>query len=66
MPKKLQSRKFWIAVAVEIQGLVVLFKGIEAGNSFAMIAGMIMTLAVVLGYLKAEKDVDVARAKIEK
>lgn len=66
MPKKLQSRKFWVMVAGEIQGIVILFKGIEAGNTFIALAGMVLTLLVILGYLKAEKDVDVARAKITK
>lgn len=59
-PKKLRSRKFWNALVGEIVGIVVLFNGVAAGEKFATIAGAIIVVAVVLGYLKAEKDIDVA------
>jgi uncharacterized membrane protein len=62
MPEKLKSRKFWNAVAGEIAGLVTLFIGVAQGEMVAIIAGALLTIAVTLGYLKAEKDVDVARA----
>ncbi|MBA7506492.1 hypothetical protein ES706_05183 [subsurface metagenome] len=61
MPDKLKSRKFWNAVVGEIAGLVALFCGLAQGEMVAIIAGAVLTIAVTLGYLKAEKDIDVAR-----
>ena len=61
MPEKLKSRKFWNALVGEIVGIVTLFCGITQGEQVAVIAGAAITVAVVLGYLKAAKDVDVAR-----
>lgn len=60
MGTKLTSRKFWNAVVGEIAGLVTLFIGVAEGEKFVIIAGAVITIAVILGYLKAEKDVDVA------
>jgi len=62
---KWTSRKFWNAVVGEVAGLIALFYGIAQAEKFSIIAGAIMVIAVTLGYLKAEKDVDVARAKKE-
>lgn len=59
--QKLSSRKFWNAVVAEVAGLVALFIGIAQAEKFAIIAGAVLTVLAVLGYLKAEKDVDVAR-----
>lgn len=58
---KLKSRKFWNAVVGEIAGLITLFTGLAQSEEFTVIAGAAITVLVVLGYLKAEKDVDVAR-----
>ena len=65
MSSKLTSRKFWMAVVGEITGLVTLFAGVAEAEMISIIAGAIITILVVLGYLKAEKDVDVARANKE-
>lgn len=61
MSEKLKSRKFWNAVVGEIAGLITLFVGLAEAERFAIIAGAVLTIAVTLSYLKAEKDVDVAR-----
>lgn len=63
MPNKMKSRKFWNAVVGEVVGIVTLFMGIAQGEKFAVIAGAVITVAVILGYLKAEKDIDVAAVK---
>ncbi|GAH72411.1 unnamed protein product [marine sediment metagenome] len=62
MPSKWTSRKFWNAVVGEIAGLVTLFLGVQQGEMVAIIAGAVLTIAVTLGYLKAEGDIDKARA----
>ena len=59
---KLTSRKFWIAAVTEIVGLITLFAGAAQGEQVQIIAGAVIAIAVALGYLKAEKDVDVAKA----
>ena len=63
MSGKLTSRKFWVSVVSGVAGLVNTIVGAQVANDLQMIAGAVITIAVVLGYLKAEKDVDVARAK---
>jgi len=65
MNSKLTSRKFWVTVVSGVAGLISTIVGAQAANDFQTIAGAIITIAVVLGYLKAEKDVDVARANKE-
>lgn len=65
MTNKWTSRKFWNAVVGEVAGLIALFYGVAQAEKFSIIAGAIVIIAVTLGYLKAEKDVDVARAKKE-
>lgn len=65
MKSKLTSRKFWNAVVGEIAGLVTLFIGVAEGEKFTIIAGAVITIAVILGYLKAEKDIDVASIQNE-
>lgn len=62
MKNKLTSRKFWQSVVGEVTGLITLFIGVANGEKFAIIAGAAITVFVILGYLKAEKDIDVARA----
>ena len=63
MKSKLTSRKFWNAVVAEVVGIVTLIYGTNVGDQVATIAGAVILIAAVLGYLKAEKDVDVARSK---
>ena len=65
MKNKWTSRKFWNAVVGEVAGLIALFMGIAQTEKFSIIAGAVILVLVTLGYLKAEKDVDVARAKKE-
>lgn len=62
MPSKMKSRKFWQSVLGEVVGIVTLVWGVQTGEMVQIIAGSVITVAVVLGYLKAESDVDVARA----
>jgi len=45
-----------------IAGVITLAVGNAQGEQFTIIAGAIVSILCVLGYLKAEKDVDVARA----
>ena len=65
MSSKWTSRKFWQSVVGEIVGLISLFVGIAQAEKFSIIAGALIVILVTLGYLKAEKDIDVARAKKE-
>ena len=65
MSNKWTSRKFWQSVVGEIAGLISLFYGVAQAEKFSIIAGAVILVLVTLGYLKAEKDVDVARAKKE-
>lgn len=50
--RKLTSRKFWVAVAAFISGLMVAFGGTE--SEAATVSGIILQGAAVLGYLLAE------------
>lgn len=50
--RKLTSRKFWIAVAGFVSGLIVAF-GEDAGTA-ETVSGLILQGAAVLGYLFAE------------
>ena len=43
---KWKSRKFWVAIVGQVE----------------TIAGAVIVILATLGYLKAEKDIDVARA----
>ena len=58
--RKLTSRKFWLAVAAFISGLIAAFGGTEsvAGE----VSGLIMSGASVLGYLLAEGLTDASGA----
>lgn len=56
--RKLTSRKFWVAVAGFVSGLIVAFGGSE--SSAVTVSGIIMQGAVVLGYLLAEGLADAA------
>ena len=59
---KWKSRKFWMGLVGSIAGVITLAVGNAQGEQFTIIAGAIVSILCVLGYLKAEKDVDVARA----
>lgn len=56
--RKLTSRKFWLAVALFISGLIVAFGGSK--ETAATVSGCIMQGAAVLGYLLAEGLTDAA------
>lgn len=58
--KKLASRKFWIAVAGFVSGLISACGGGE--NTAATVSGCILQGAAVLGYLLAEGLTDAAHA----
>lgn len=50
--RKLTSRKFWVAVAGFVSGLIVAFDG--DAKTAETISGLILQGASVLGYLMAE------------
>jgi len=61
MPSKWTSRKFWLAIVGQVVGIVALIWGASTAGRVETIAGAVIMIATALGYLKAEKDVDVAR-----
>ncbi len=58
--RKLTSRKFWMALAAFVSGLVVALG--ESADTAETITGLIMAGATVLGYLLAEGLTDAAEA----
>lgn len=58
--RKLTSRKFWLAVAAFISGLIVALDG--DAETAETVSGLIMSGATVLGYLLAEGLADSASA----
>ena len=50
--RKLTSRKFWVAVAGFVSGLIVAFDG--NAETAEIVSGLILQGASVLGYLLAE------------
>jgi len=58
--RKLTSRKFWMALAAFLSGLIVALG--ETAETAETIAGLIMAGATVLGYLLAEGLTDAADA----
>ena len=50
--RKLTSRKFWVAVAAFVAGLIVAFDG--NAETAETVSGLIMSGATALGYLLAE------------
>lgn len=58
--RKLSSRKLWIAVVGIVVGLATTF-GIQESD-YNEVAGMVTTVASVVGYLFAESRVDAAGA----
>ena len=58
---KLTSRKFWVAVAGFVSGLIVAFDG--DAETAEVVSGLILQGAAVLGYILAEGLTDAAAAK---
>ena len=56
--RKLTSRKFWVAVAGFVSGLILAFGGAE--STAATVGGCILQGASVIGYLLAEGLTDAA------
>lgn len=50
--KKLTSRKFWIAIAGFVSGLIIAFTGDE--TTATTISGCVMSAASVIGYMIGE------------
>ena len=50
--KKLTSRKFWVAIAGFVSGLIIAFTGDEA--TAATVSGCVMSAASVVGYMIGE------------
>lgn len=62
--RKLTSRKFWLAVALFVSGLIMAFgKTQEQANE---IYGLIMQAAAVVAYIVGEGLTDVAAIEVEK
>ena len=60
LKRKLSSRKFWVAVAGFVSGLIVALGG--KASTAETISGCILQGAAVLGYLLAEGMADAAGA----
>lgn len=54
--RKLTSRKFWLAVAAFVNGLLVAFK--VDGETVETVSGLIMSAAAVIAYIVSEGLVD--------
>lgn len=61
--RKLTSRKFWVAVAGFVSGLIVAFDG--DAETAETISGLILQGAAVLGYVLAEGLADAANVSKE-
>ena len=59
--RKLTSRKFWVAIAAFVSGLIAAFGGTE--ETAVQVAGLIMQGAAVLGYLLAEGLADASHTE---
>ena len=57
--RKLTSRKFWLAVAALIAGIITLLK---PGTDTTQITGLILSLGSVVAYIVGEGLVDAASA----
>lgn len=62
--RKLSSRKFWMAVAMFISGLIVAFGG--AQETADTVLGCIMQGAAVIAYIVAEGLVDAENTEAKK
>lgn len=58
--RKLTSRKFWVAVAGFVSGLIIAFDG--TAETAETISGLILQGASVIGYLVAEGLTDAVNA----
>lgn len=58
--KKLTSRKFWVAVAGFVTGIILAFKG--NAETAETVSGCIMASASVIAYIFGEGLADVANA----
>lgn len=58
--RKLTSRKFWVAVAAFVSGLITAYGGAE--ETAVQVSGLILQGAAVLGYLLAEGLADSAHS----
>ncbi len=58
--RKLTSRKFWVAVAGIVSGLILIFGGRD--DTANTVSGVILEIASVIGYLLAEGRADAAGA----
>ena len=56
--RKLTSRKFWVAVAGMISGIVLAFSG--KGDAAQTVSGVVMQIASVVGYVLGEGLTDAA------
>lgn len=61
--RKLSSRKFWMAVALFISGLILAFGGSQ--ETADTVCGVIMQGAAVIAYIIAEGLVDAEDAQYE-
>lgn len=61
--RKLTSRKFWLAVATFVTGLLTAFK-VDAGTT-ETVSGLILSGAAVVAYILAEGLVDAERKNDE-
>lgn len=61
--RKLTSRKFWLAIAGFVSGLIVAFGG--TSETAETVSGVILAGASVIGYLLAEGLTDAARKEDE-
>lgn len=61
--RKLTSRKFWVALAAFVSGLILAFGGDE--REATTVSGVILQGAAVLGYLLAEGLTDANREYME-
>ena len=62
---KLTSRKFWTLVVGQVVGISTAVLAALNGSQETMYAGFGVMVATALGYLKAESEVDKARADSE-
>ena len=60
--RKLTSRKLWMAVAGLVSGLIIAFKG--DAETAETVAGIILQVGSVIGYLLAEGLADAAHTNV--
>ena len=61
---KLTSRKFWVAVAGLVSGLIIFFGGAEA--TATQVTALIMSAASVVAYILGEGLIDAAHTDVRK